>query len=199
MTQDDVIEFNSLLDYVALLYKRDMPSEVKAIYWRALSDLSIEEVRVALDKHVKGPEGQFMPLPAHIIGMMKKSDGRPTADEAWAIVPKSEGPSVVWNDEIAEAAGIAMDLLDEGDQVAARMAFKAAYERIVERNRAEGLPVKWWLSRGHDRQDDERAVREAMDKGRLTMARAIGFCPQIGYDDQGGYPQVGLDVLKRLQ
>jgi len=42
-------------------------------------------------------------------------DGRPDADEAWAMMPQDELASVVWTDEMAKAWGIVMPLLEAGD------------------------------------------------------------------------------------
>ena len=51
-------------------------------------------------------------------------DGRPGVEEAWAMLPLDEAQSVVWSAEMAEAFGVARGLIDDGDRVAARMAFK---------------------------------------------------------------------------
>lgn len=105
-------------------------------------------------------------------------DGRPGVEEAWAMVPKDEVGSVVWNDEIAEAFGVARAILVDGDLVAARMAFKEVYTRLLAEARARGRPPKWWPSLGQDKSGRERAVAEAVERGRIAQADAVGL---IGY------------------
>lgn len=106
-------------------------------------------------------------------------DGRPGPEEAWAMIPKDEGTSVVWTAEMADALGVARPLLAEGDLVAARVAFRERYVRIVAEARDAGRPVDWTLSEGHDRRGVERVVREAVDKGRLTLARGRQYVPAL--------------------
>lgn len=104
-------------------------------------------------------------------------DGRPGADEAWAMIPKDEQTSVVMTEEMAEALGIARPLLDDGDKVAARMAFKEAYARIVGANKTAGIKPKWFPSLGHEKAGRDLALAEAVRLGRLSVAHAIGLTP----------------------
>lgn len=106
-------------------------------------------------------------------------DGRPGPEEAWAMIPKDEAGSVVWTAEMADAMGVAMPLLLEGDAVAARVAFRERYVRVVADARDAGRTVDWSLSEGHDRRGVERVVREAVDKGRLTLARGRQYVPAL--------------------
>lgn len=106
-------------------------------------------------------------------------DGRPGPEEAWAMIPKDERGSVVWTAEMADAMGVAMPLLLEGDAVAARVAFRERYVRVVADARDAGRQVDWTLSEGHDRRGVEHVVREAVDKGRLTLARGRQYVPAL--------------------
>lgn len=90
------------------------------------------------------------------------------SDEAWAIYPKDETSSAVITDEIAEAMQSAQPLLDDGDKIGARMAFKQAYERVTERNKLEGRKPKWFASLGTEKTGREIAVKEAVRLGRLS-------------------------------
>ena len=67
---------------------------------------------------------------ADVLDRMSSAGGHPTANEAWALALSSadETETVVWTDQIAEAAGIVRPILDAGDEVGARMAFRDAYE-----------------------------------------------------------------------
>lgn len=92
------------------------------------------------------------------------------ADEAWAMCPRSEAQSVVWTDQAAVAFAAAKPLLDEGDAVAARMAFREAYQR--ELALTEGAPPKWFPSLGHDVSGRVDVVRQAVRLGRLSPGAA---------------------------
>lgn len=102
-------------------------------------------------------------------------DGRPGPEEAWAMVPKSELESAVWTQEMAEAFGTAMPLLDSGDRVAARVAFVEAYRRLVQQARDERLPVRWSPTLGTDPRGRTSALLEAARKGRITQEHAERF------------------------
>lgn len=104
-------------------------------------------------------------------------DGRPGADEAWAMIPHDEQASVVMTEEMAEALGIARPLLDEGDKIAARMAFKEAYARIVNANKTAGIKPKWFPSLGADKAGRDLVIAEAVRLGRLSANHAIGLTP----------------------
>lgn len=102
-------------------------------------------------------------------------DGRPSAEEAFGMLPRDESQTVVWTDEIAEASSIALPLLDAGDKVSARMAFKDTYSRLVSAARDAGKPARWWVSYGHDVKGREGPVRAAIDKGLLSVEYAGEF------------------------
>ena len=94
-------------------------------------------------------------------------DGHPGVEEAWAMCPRSEDTTVVWTDEICAAYGVASPLLAEGDAVAARMAFKEAYARLLQEARDEKRAAKWTVSLGHARDGRCEPVVAAVEKGRL--------------------------------
>lgn len=102
-------------------------------------------------------------------------DGRPGADEAWAMIPRDEYASCVMTEEMGEALHVAQPLLNEGDQVAARMAFKEAYTRLVDANKRAGVPVKWFPSLGFDKEARAGVLDEAVRLGRLGVEHAAGL------------------------
>ena len=106
-----------------------------------------------------------------------KPDGRLGADEAWALYPHDEATSAVLTNEISEAMQIAQPLLNEGDKVGARMAFKEAYTRIVAKNKNEGIAPKWFPSLGTDKNGREEVLKQAVQLGRLTQDHAISLLP----------------------
>lgn len=114
-----------------------------------------------------------------IISQIEKIDPnrRISADEAWALYPHDEATSAVITNEIAEAMGIAQSLLNEGDKVGARMAFKTAYERITENNKIQGLEPKWFPSLGRDASGREQVINEAVRLGRLPQSAIQTLLP----------------------
>lgn len=104
-------------------------------------------------------------------------DGRPGPEEAWAMLPRDEAVTVVWTEEMAQAMGVAQPLLNEGEIVPARMAFKEAYTKLVQDARDNRIPVKWTASLGHDTRGREHVLTQAAEMGRLTHEHVAGLLP----------------------
>lgn len=170
MRESDFSEFAGLMDDVAALMNRQpMSTKQSAMMFRALARYTIADVRNALDAHMRDPQrGRFFPMPADIIGQIETAtNNRPTADEAWAmsIRAKDEFETVVWTTEMAQAWNVCRPVMMEGDDVGARMAFKAAYDRLVTQAKAEGRPVEWTISEGFDKQRRIAAIQSAQAAG----------------------------------
>jgi hypothetical protein len=110
-------------------------------------------------------------------------DGRPGPNEAWAMLPRSESQSVVWTEEMAAAMVSAQPLLAAGDSVAARMAFLEHYGRLVSDARRLHVPVRWMPSLGHDPNGRVAALREAIEKNRLSSTHAEKLLPHLDKTD----------------
>ncbi len=177
MIPEDSDKFKKMLDAVMEVYDRQVSSNARKIWWKTLRPYSLDQVAQALWAHAES--SKFAPRPADVIEFLRNADGRPSADEAWAIALQSadEHATVVTNDEIAEALGAAAPILAEGDRVAARMAFKSAYERVTEQSRDAGIAVNWWPSLGRDPRGREAALRTAESKGQLTQQRVTALLP----------------------
>lgn len=104
-------------------------------------------------------------------------DGRPGVEEAWAMLPHDEYKTVVWTDEMVSAWAVALPLIEEGEAIAARMAFKEAYSKAVIQARENRAPVKWTASLGHDKNGRESVLIEAIEKGRLTAPQVKVLLP----------------------
>ena len=133
--------------------------------------------------------------------LARLDDGRPGAEEAWAMIPRDESASICWSGEMAIAWGVARPLMDEGDQVAARMAFREAYAREVEQARAAGREASWSVSLGTDPAHRERVILEAVDAGRIGVTRAMACLPDPSVLDPLSVPQLDGpgDWLLRLE
>lgn len=106
--------------------------------------------------------------------LSRLDDGRPGPEEAFAMLPRNEAQTVVWTTEMQKAWGVS-HMVD--DQVAARMAFKEAYTKIIAEARANGDPVVWQPSIGHDPLGREGPLREAAEKGRLSTHHVQSLLP----------------------
>lgn len=179
--EKDVREFFDVMGKVADYYNRDVTKEVFKTYFEMLCDFDIEDVKQALRDHMRdSTEGRFFPTIAHVVGKLEKNKPKPKGhigvDEAWSIAMQAEDEysTVVWTQPIAEAWGIAKNVLP--DRTGARMAFKSAYERILS-----GLPanaaLKWYPSIGIDAARREDALNEAVKMGRLSGEHAAGLLP----------------------
>lgn len=105
------------------------------------------------------------------------------ADEAWSLYPHDEYASAVITDEIAEAMQSAQPLLNEGDNIGARMAFKDAYNRITQKNKSENKEPKWFVSLGIDLNSRETAIKNGIALGRIKENDYKNLLP-VTYDSK---------------
>ncbi len=144
-------------------------SEIAArVMTQDLMQYPVEQVLGALVKCRRELKGNLRI--AEIIDRL--DDGRPGANEAWAMIPKTESASVVWTREMAESFGVALPLIEDGDHVAARMAFIESYKAKCADARNEGIQVKWSPSLGNDPHGREQVLVDAVEKSRLTAKHA---------------------------
>lgn len=143
-----------------------------------LSAYPLESVLKALDKCQTEVTGRLSL--AAIIGRI--DDGRPSADEAWsiAILAGDEAATVVWTTETAKAYWAAAALLEGGDKVGARMAFRDVYEREVSNARQAGTVAKWEATLGTDPYQREQAITQAAELNRIGREHAKGLLPYLG-------------------
>lgn len=142
-----------------------------------LSAFSIEAVLQSLERcQVECRRPLTM---ADIVERMQQDDGRPGADEAWALCPKAEADAAVWTDEMRAAFFVAWPVLAGGDEIAARMAFKQSYERLVRESRDQRKPITWALSAGQDRDATAQALEKAVELGRIDRGQAAAMLPAL--------------------
>lgn len=200
MTPHDRPAFLAVLSRTFRMQQKPLPDpELLDVWWTKLEPFPLEAVARAFSRHLD--ESEFAPTPAAILKHLpKQSDGRPEVDEAWAIALRSrdERDSVVWTDEIAEAWSVAQSVID-GDEIGARMAFKAAYLRITEQSRGVNRPVQWVVSQGFDAERREAVVTQAVREGRLQLAHAQAAVPMLAGPD-GGHHGTNVEAnLARLK
>lgn len=155
------------------------------IYGRQLSDMAATMLVSDLKRYTTNEilaslercrtELKYFPTIADIVSRIP--DTRPGIEEAWAMIPKDEYSTTVWTEEMAEAYSIARGLLNEGDAVGARMAFKETYAKLVDDAKAKGRPAKWSVSLGLDTAGRSQALERAVTKGHLTDSQARALLP----------------------
>lgn len=182
MQSDDFENFARVLDAAYSLHSKSLNADARALFFAALTEYSLPDVRKAFQAHLKDPQrGQFPPKPADLIAHLQgdvKHDGRPDADEAWAIsyLANDESETIVWTEECSQAFHRA-SIID--DETGRRMAFKSAYTRIVATARERGDAVRWVKSLGHDVQRRDVVLAQAVRDGRLTLADVRAIAPHV--------------------
>lgn len=109
-----------------------------------------------------------------ILQQLDRVCGRYGAEEAWALAVQAndEAATVVWNDEISQAWEVVAPMARSKDLIGARMAFKQAYERITQQNRAVRRYPEVSVSIGWDRGKRIEAISLAHQQGLLALAAA---------------------------
>ncbi|MCW5631821.1 MAG: hypothetical protein KIT17_00645 [Rubrivivax sp.] len=188
MRNDELPAFTALLDGTHRLLSRNQyePNPTStALFFAAMRDYTLDQVRAALDNHLR--TSRFVPMPADLLDFLRGddgSDGRPGAEEAWAaaMLSRDENETVVWTEETAKAWGVAAALL-QTDEVGARMAFREVYLREVKKARAQRRPLKWQVMLGHDQARRAEAVRRAQAEGKAVEGpelEALAYTPARG-------------------
>lgn len=176
MVKEDFDDFAKLVDETYALIsggKTVLTAGAKVLFFRSLQEYPFEYVAGAMAAHIKDPSrGQFVPKPADLIYQIEgalSSDSRPGVEEAWAIALAAvdENETIVWTEEMSAAFWTCKPVLDQGDEVGARMAFKESYSRLVNAARKAGTPVKWQVTPGKNRQRHLIVYQRNVELGRL--------------------------------
>jgi len=175
----DKLKFSGLMDDLGTVYDKVVTVDMKRLYWDDLCHLPIVEIEAGMRAHRRDPDrGRYFPRPADILARTI-SGARMSADEAWTIAIRAmdESDSVCATGEILEAAAVAAPIWEIGDKIGARMAFRAAYERIDGLRQSEGRPIKWRLSVGWDTAKRAEAAQQALRLGQITKREASAHLP----------------------
>lgn len=199
MVDADVAPFVVLLRDVYGLYPSAKPlSEGQvAMFIRALRHHSLTAVRAGFDAHVRDPQrGRFPPMPADVIAQidgLAEDDRRPGAEEAWALALAAgdQTRTVLWTREMAQAWETARPVMDLGDEVGARMAFREVYARLVAEARTQQMPVAWSVSLGFDPEERNRVVADAVASGRLPESELLALAAPA---PRGQIPLLALEA-----
>ncbi|WP_051305070.1 DUF6475 domain-containing protein [Chitinilyticum litopenaei] len=109
MTPHDQAHFFELMGGICELYGKVASPQFMAIYWSALQQYELADIRRAFNAHALNPDtGQFMPKPADVVRYVD-GGSQTRAAKAWAKVDKAMrcvggGDSVVFDDPLIHAA-----------------------------------------------------------------------------------------------
>lgn len=91
--------------------------------------------------------------------------------------PRDEDSSALLNNEISESMENARTLLNDGDKVGSRLAFRDAYNKRIQQARQVGELPQWFVSMGRDKVSRNDVILEAVKKGRISAERASMMLP----------------------
>src|ERR1035437_3950760 len=103
MRDSDKTKFLKMMQATLAVYDKTATPETVGLWWNLLGCYEFADVEQAFGQYLKSAEGRFSPKPASIISIIDamRPDGRPGADEAWAMIPRDEMTSAVITDEMA--------------------------------------------------------------------------------------------------
>lgn len=182
---------DAIIDTAEALGQPLSPGAVK-VFVAVLDGIPEAEIQKALILCAKELKGRL--TPAEVLSRI--DDGRPGSQEAWAMMPTSEDQTVVWTPEMAAAWAIAEPLMYR-DKIAARQTFLEAYAKRVMEARNARRPVIWTASLGTDPAQRETALRDAVERGRLSLDRAHAFLPNGAFLEQA--PQLEHENKPKLE
>lgn len=168
-------------------------------------DIFIDDVEVypfavvmtAISKARKQAKGRM--TISDIMRHIESQDGRPTADEAWALAYQTtcETETVVMTEEIAEAWGAVTGLIEAGDKFNASKAFKEKYESLVAASRESAKPAAWFVNAGSDRELLAQAVEAARQEGKLNITQAAHYLTME--QSEGAYAAIESKVALLIE
>lgn len=164
----------ALLARVMASYGKPLPeASILKAWLDELAPFSPRTIELAFSEYsMERPD--FPPVPNSIAARCRLNDGRPDENEAWAqsLPALDEFASVTWTKEMGDAFHVARPLLEGGDEIGARMAFKDAYKRLVAEARAKNAPAVWTVSAGFDGERRQLEVARAVRAGLLPAPPA---------------------------
>ena len=169
MQNTDVDEFTDFWSSAWEAVGRNLTARAIEFTFEALNAYTLDEIRKAVALHMQGQKGRNPPTVADVVDIIGSHTGSVNADEAWgaAVSAADETLTVIWTQPMAEAWGVAQPIFNAGDEVGARMAFRAHYERDIAVLRAKGIAPTYWVSQGSDEVQRVSVVQDGIRRGLL--------------------------------
>lgn len=195
-------EIAKVITTLAVYYGITVNKEQIALFVDDLKDFPIEQIQQACLIYRRNPKNEFFPRPAKLIGIIEALDGRPSVEEAWALVPKGNSDAAFVNDEMMAAWTAANNFLNDcKDMITARMVFKEVYEKKISEARLKKSKPKWWLTRAYGQGSEganEAALRDAVTRGLISEPEAKVLIPDMKFAHEPTDP-VSLENKAEVQ
>lgn len=176
MEAADRLPFFELLDATcdAISMKAPLSAGAKTLMWEDLERYPFELVRAALAAHRQDKDrGQWQPNTAHVEYQIdrRRRNNWLSADEAFARLTFDESAPMLLNQVTAGAYAVAAPFMEQRrpDQNAARMAFRACYDRLVEQEKLGRRAPNYWISPAGTQEARAALQSEAARMGLLTV------------------------------
>ena len=170
-----------------------------AIMCEDLAEWDFNEIQAALNTCRREVKGRLS-LKDIIDRLPKKGDELPTADEMWGAIYDfctDERKTFVLPEMAFKALestnGGIYELIQDCDKTGARMAFKAAYERLSQGFNGK---VQYSVRLGTDRQERETAIQAAYKQGLIDKSQIFQYLPD--FDDDDALPPPNPENLAKL-
>lgn len=192
MEADEKMKFFELLDATcdAISMRQPLSGGAKALMWEDLERYPFELIRAALAAHRQDKDrGQWQPNTAHVEYQIdrRRRNNWLSADEAFARMNFDERAPMLLNQVTSAALAVAAPFMEQRrpDQNAARMAFRACYDRLVAVEKLERRGPQHWISPAGTQEAREALQAEAARLGLLTVKgvpfAAPSSAPQLGH------------------
>lgn len=161
----------------------------KAMMFRDLERYPFELIQAALAAHRADKDrGQWAPSTANIEYQIdrRRRNAWLSADEAFARLTFDEAQPCLLNQVTAQALAVAAPHMNQSrpDRNAARMAFRACYDRLVEQEKLERRPPQYFVSPGGSIEEQDAVKAEGVRLGLLGSTWAP-TTPALSYDAAG--------------
>lgn len=168
-----------------LFYDREPAGADYDRWYLMLGEFPPAALEAAFRQHMTDPKhGSYFPKPADIIRNLPTAqptdDGRPGPDEAWGILLRvigDERETAVLSEEMRAGWTACQPILDLGDEVGARMAFRETYSREVEKARKTAVAPRWTPTIGTDPTLREKRLTEALKTKRIGFDSVRALLP----------------------
>lgn len=207
MRENDFDEFAALLQAAFDVLGKTPAAKVisptaQALFFQALAEYPMPQVRAALAAHVK--RGKFTPTPSDVVDHIEAStngDGRPGPEEAWsiALASQDERDTVVWTSETAQAWHMARPVMETSGPITARKTFTETYTRLIAASRAQRRPVVWSAHLGWDKAQQAQVLQRATDQGLLPAPTVTALLPPPEVPDSALSDQARAQLAKVKQ
>jgi hypothetical protein len=179
--QDRPAFVETLTQSLEVFDKEAKPATI-ALWFETLKGYQIQDIMQAFSIHLAS--SKFAPKPADIIDAIHAKYWK-TADEAWSDALRLADQNATVNsfDVIWEAMDGLWEMIED-DRIAARMAFKGAYERIMLAGKVSGRIPRPQVSVGFDKDQRREGLEAGYRAGAITADQARQHLPKpVGVSD----------------